>query len=96
MNFTGTSILAASLLMTVPLNTQAECNCPEPCDEPYMPCGYCEEAHEMMYSRAEIKTYLKEVQAYTLCLGTCIEEANSKAEIVIDKWNTAVEQYSLR
>ena len=96
MNFAGTSILAASILVAVPLNSLAECNCPEPCEEPYMPCGYCEEAYEMECSRVEIKAYLEEVQSYMQCLDTCIEDANSKAENIINEWNSAVQQYSLR
>jgi hypothetical protein len=96
MNFTRMSILSAFILMAVPLNLNASCDCSEPGEQPYMPCGFCEEAYEMAYSRKEIKTYLDEVQAYMQCLGECINEANSKAENVINEWNSAVQQYSIR
>lgn len=96
MNLISASILAASIIVAAPLSTQAECNCPEPGEEPYMPYGYCEDEYEMEYSRIEIKTYLDSVQSYIQCLGECINETNSKAEIIINKWNSAVQQYSLR
>jgi hypothetical protein len=96
MNFTKISILLASILMAVPLNLNASFDCPESGEQPYMPCGYCEEAHEMAYSRREIKTYLNEVQAYMQCLEECINEENAKAENVINEWNSAVQQYSIR
>jgi len=61
MNFTKMSILSAFILVAVSLNIRAECFCPEPGEEPYVPCGYCEGEYEMEYSRREIKTYLKMV-----------------------------------
>lgn len=96
MNIIGTTILASFILVTVPLNIQAECYCPGPSEEPYVPCGYCEGEYEMAYSRIEIKTYLDGVQTYMKCLGECIEKTSLNAENVIDRWNSAVEQYSIR
>jgi len=95
MNILSASMLAASIMMTIPSNLQAECYCPEPVEEPYVPYGYCEGKYEMEYSRIEIKSYLDVVQTYIQCMNECINEANSKAENVINKWNSAVQQYSL-
>jgi hypothetical protein len=96
MNLISTGILAASIMVSFPLNTQAECNCLDPGEEPYMPCGYCEDAYEIEYSRIEIESYLGAIQAYTQCLGECINDINSNAENIINDWNSAVHQYTNR
>ena len=95
MNILNTGILAASIMVTAPLNLQAECSCPEPAEEPYVPYGYCTDEYEMEYSRIEIRSYLDVIQAYTQCMDECINEANFKAEKIINKWNSAVQKYSL-
>jgi hypothetical protein len=95
MNILSASILAAFILVTLPLNLQAECNCTEPDGEPYVPYGNCEDEYEMEYSRVEISSYLDVIQAYTQCMDECINEANSRAEKIINKWNSAVLKYNL-
>ena len=76
MNGIGTGILAAAIMVALPLNALGECHCFEPGEEPYIPCGSSVAPYEMAYLRKEIKAYLDEVKRYMECLGMFMEEGN--------------------
>jgi hypothetical protein len=90
-----TIIWSAIILAISSSNLYAYCHCSEPI-EPSIPSGYYAQPYQMKSAKSEVESYLDEIQAYKQCLSRCIVEANSKAEDVIDQWNSAVRQYNNR
>lgn len=89
------SVVLAVASTAFSFNVFASCYCSKP-SEPSIPSGYYAESYQMESARSQVRSYLDEIQDYKQCLVQCIENANSEAASVIDKWNSAVQQYNNR